>query len=95
MSFIADPSALRRKRTATERAESNGDPLVIKKKAREAIKSNVDPTPAVTATKAVPAPKKGSNLNVSSYYFWIVKKHLTIFKQPSNLQHRSSVHSRG
>jgi hypothetical protein len=67
MSFFADSLALRRKRTATERAESNGDPLVAKKKAREAAKVNAA-TPAFTATvaKAAPVPKKTSN--VSSYY---------------------------
>jgi hypothetical protein len=78
MSFIADSSALRRKRTATERAESNGDPLIIKKKGREAAKSNVDSTPAVIVTNAVSAPKKGSNVRL--YYFWIAKKLNTIFK---------------
>jgi len=65
MSFFADSLALRRKHTATERAENNGDPLVIKKKACEAAKSNAEPTPAVT--KAVPVPKNSSN--VSPYYF--------------------------
>jgi hypothetical protein len=36
MSLSSDSVALRRKRTATERALNNADPLVIKKKARKA-----------------------------------------------------------
>jgi hypothetical protein len=37
---MSDSLASRRKRTATERSESNADPLLIRKKAREAAKSN-------------------------------------------------------
>jgi hypothetical protein len=37
---MSDILGFRRKRTATERSESNADPLVIRKKAREAAKSN-------------------------------------------------------
>lgn len=36
MSLSFDSVALRRKRTATERALNNADPLVVKKKARQA-----------------------------------------------------------
>jgi len=36
MSLSSDSLALRRKRTATERALNNADPLVVKKKARQA-----------------------------------------------------------
>lgn len=42
MSFSSESLALRRKRTATERAENNGDPLVANKKAREAAKSKTN-----------------------------------------------------
>jgi len=38
---MSDSLGLRRKCTATERAEKNADPLVIRKKARDAAKSNV------------------------------------------------------
>ena len=41
---MSDSLGLRRKRTATERAESNADPLVIRKKARKAAKSNMTAT---------------------------------------------------
>jgi hypothetical protein len=54
MSFSSESLALRRKRTATERAENNGDPLAANKKARAAAKS-----------KAGPA---NSKTNVSSYF---------------------------
>ena len=40
MSLSSEFLAQRRKHTATDRAENNGDPLVIKKKAREAARSN-------------------------------------------------------
>ena len=46
MSLSADSTTLRRKRTATDRAEDNGDPLVIKKKARQAEKRNGGAAPA-------------------------------------------------
>ncbi len=52
---MSDSLGLRRKRTATERAEKNADPLVIRKKAREAAKSNV--TVATVSTEA------GGNIN--------------------------------
>ena len=39
--------ALRRKRTASERAINNADPLLARKKAREAMKSDTAP-PAVS-----------------------------------------------
>lgn len=54
MSLSSESLALRRKRTATERAENNGDPLAASKKARMAAKS-----------KAAPA---NSGNNVSSYF---------------------------
>jgi len=50
MSLSYDSLALRRKRTASERALNNGDPLVVKKKAREAIS-----TP--TAEPSIDSPK--------------------------------------
>ena len=53
MSLSAESMALCRKRTATDCAENNGDPLVVKKKAREAARLNA------------PAIKKGPS--VSSY----------------------------
>ena len=46
MSLSFDSTTLRRKRTDTDRAENNGDPLVIKKKAREAEKRNDGAGPA-------------------------------------------------
>ena len=60
MSLSADSLALRRKRTATERVANNGDPLAARKKAREAMKSNVALETTVTAAaKPAPAPKNG------------------------------------
>ena len=58
MSLSSDSLALRRKRTATERAENKGDPLVAKKKAREAAKSSnlTTLTPAMDTSNAGPAP---------------------------------------
>ena len=41
---MSDFSSSRRKRTATERSESNADPLVIRKKAREAAIANASAT---------------------------------------------------
>ena len=59
MSLSFDSLALRCKCTATERAENNGDPLIAKKKARKAAKSNMAVMPTLTtATKAATAPKK-------------------------------------
>ena len=49
-----------RKRTATERAEKNGDPLAIKKKAREAAKAQLLLTPTVAASKAKQAAACGT-----------------------------------
>jgi hypothetical protein len=40
MSLSVESLALHHKRTATDRAENNGDPLVVKKKACEAARSN-------------------------------------------------------
>lgn len=65
MSFSFDSLSLRRKRTATERAENNGDPLVARKKAREAAKSNAV-TPTLSPAATAKAPKNGSK--VSSYF---------------------------
>jgi hypothetical protein len=71
MSLSSESLALRRKRTATERAENNGDPLVVKKRAREAAKSNTaaasTSTQVATAEKPAPTTKKGPN--VSAYSF--------------------------
>ena len=67
MSLSSDSLALRRKRTATERAENNGDPLIAKKRACEAAKSN-PAQPVPTATPAIdnagPAPKTGFNVSL-------------------------------
>jgi hypothetical protein len=53
MSFSADSLAMRRKRTVSERVTENGDPLVIRKKAREAAKTG----PSIPiASQAVTAP---------------------------------------
>jgi len=53
MSFSADSLAMRRKRTVSERVTENGDPLVIRKKAREAAKTG----PSIpVASQAVTAP---------------------------------------
>ena len=58
MSLSAESLNLRRKRIATERVLNNGDPLVVKKKARQAVQSNA------TITTAAPAPKKGGNVSL-------------------------------
>ena len=50
MSLSAESMALRHKHTATNHAENNGDPLVIKKKAREAARLNA---PAVNKRPSV------------------------------------------
>jgi hypothetical protein len=53
MSFSADSLAIQRKRTVSERVTENGDPLVIRKKAREAAKTG----PSIpVASQAVAAP---------------------------------------
>ncbi|KAF8810406.1 hypothetical protein BYT27DRAFT_7209501 [Phlegmacium glaucopus] len=54
MSFSSDSLALHRKRTVTECAANNGDPLVVRKKAHKAMKSNIAPTVAKP-------PNNGSN----------------------------------
>ena len=53
MSLSAESLTLHHKRTATDHAENNGDPLVVKKKAHEAARLNA------------PAVKKGPSM--SSY----------------------------
>jgi hypothetical protein len=58
MSLSADSLVLRRKRKATERAETNGDPLVAKKKAREASKPSLSQVSA--ASKLAPVVSKVS-----------------------------------
>jgi hypothetical protein len=67
MSLSSDSLALRRKRTATERAENNGDPLAVKKKARNAAKSNLAQPETALSTPAMnnagPAPKTSSNVS--------------------------------
>ena len=55
----------RRKRTATERAESNGDPLIVRKKAREAANRSIATQPAALK-KTVPA---GNNRPQVSFFF--------------------------
>jgi len=60
MSLSSDSLALRRKRTATDRAMNNGDPLVVKKKAREAVQSD---TAVPTAAKPAPTSEKGPNVS--------------------------------
>ena len=55
MSMSAESLNIRRKRTATERATNNGDPLAVRKKAREAT--------------GAPVPKKSKNASVSRKYF--------------------------
>ena len=72
MSFSFDSLALRRKRTATERAENNGDPLVAKKKAHEAAKSKLSnpaqPVPTFTPSTVMvnmgPIAKTSSNVSL-------------------------------
>jgi hypothetical protein len=54
MSLSAESLNLRRKRIATEHVMNNGDPLVVRKKARQAVQANKTVT---TATVAAPAPK--------------------------------------
>ena len=53
MSLSSESLNLRRKRTATERAINNGDPLVVRKRAREAT------------TAAVP--KNGTNVSLHCF----------------------------
>lgn len=60
MSLSIEPLALRRKRTATDRAENNSDPLAANKKARAEAKAKAT-AQASTATKPAPG------TNVSSY----------------------------
>lgn len=56
MSLLSDSLPIHRKRTATDRAENNGDPLVAKKKARKAAQSN----PAQPQA----GPKKSANVSL-------------------------------
>ena len=74
MSLSADSLNLRRKRKATERAQNNGDPLVAKKKAREASRTSTAAISTAThmssAAELAPAvilARKESN--VSAYCF--------------------------
>jgi hypothetical protein len=63
MSLSADSLGLHRKRTATDHAANNGDPLVVRKKAREATKSsNTALANVTTATEPATAPKKKPNI---------------------------------
>jgi hypothetical protein len=63
MSFSANSSGLRRKRTTTEHAANNADPLVARKKARESQKKNATAMPVVANAEPGPslatAPRNG------------------------------------
>jgi len=59
MSLSSDSLAPRCKHTATDQALNNRDPLVVKKKAREAIQPD---TAVPTAAKPAPTSKKGPNV---------------------------------
>ena len=59
----AGSSGLRRKRTTSERAATNGDPLVVRKKAREASK-------AAMGVNAEPATAPKKKTNVSHHFFF-------------------------
>ena len=64
MSFSADSSGLHHKRTTSEHAANNADPLVARKKAREAQKKDVTAMPVME--NAEPASKNGhKTTNVS------------------------------
>ena len=52
MSFSTDSTTSQRKRTATECAENNGNPLIAKKKACEAAKAHAPILSTATATQA-------------------------------------------
>ena len=54
MSLSAESLNLRRKRTATERVMNNGDPLVVRKRAREAT--------------IAPVPKNGRNVSLDCFF---------------------------
>jgi hypothetical protein len=57
----------RRKRTATERVTENGDPLVAKKKVREAARKAPGPNVRVhEATQQVPASNATANTNATA-----------------------------
>lgn len=60
MSLSTDVSSHRRKRTATDRAKNNGDPLVAKKRARQAAQ----PTTDQVSPTAPPAAKQGNSIGV-------------------------------
>ena len=51
MSLSSDSLALRHKRTATEQALNNGDPLIVKKRAREATAIGKTATPTSNTPK--------------------------------------------
>jgi len=58
MSLSAESLNLRRKHVATEHVINNRDPLVARKKARQAVQSNA------TITTAAPAPKKSASVSL-------------------------------
>lgn len=68
MSLTIDSLALRCKRTASERAVNNADPLLARKKACEAAKTNTTVGGAVSAA-AKPATVPKNTLNVSQHFF--------------------------
>ncbi len=78
MSLSSDSVALRRKRTATERALNNADPLVIKKKAHQA---------GVTHSKSNPP----NNSPIVSHFFMLLN--ISWYSiQMTNQGHHASVH---
>ncbi len=85
MSLSAESLNLRHKRKATERAENNGDPLVAKKKAREASRTNKAATSTMSsAAELAPAvnhsvalTRKGSNVSAYCFGDWNINN--TIF----------------
>ena len=79
MSLSSDSVALRHKRTATERALNNADPLIVKKKARQAD---------VTVAKPNNGPKV-------SHFFMLPEILLRNSIQMTNLGRRASVRMQG
>jgi hypothetical protein len=77
MSLFADSLSLRRKRTATERALNNADPLIVKKKARQAAGIAVGKTAAATLN---PAPDNGV-----SHIFFRLLEDLVLTSHPNRL----------
>ena len=70
MSLSSESFALRRKRTATQHAETNGDPLAANKKACAAAKSKDStsaPAQASTSTNGVPVSSYSSILVLKTY----------------------------